>query len=380
METLPALFKKNEVGNISVWEISVAEKDDGTVTIITKHGIVDGKMQTEQREIEGKNTGRANATSAFEQGVKEARKKWKDKKKSGYHEEKNKASVKKVLPMLAKRYDECKQCIQIPYAVQPKIDGMRAFVYLDKGKGKVIVISRLGNVIGTVPHINEEIQSLKILKPGVYLDGELFTFDFPFEELVGLLKTSENVTEAKEIKLRHVKFFIFDMLDTNNPKMVFKDRFQYVSNFIAKMKPKTVEMVETKVANIFSDQVAAKVRDRYIKRGYEGVMFRNLESVYGINKRSSDLVKYKKTLDAEYEIVSFEEAKGRDAGTPIFWLKTASGDRFKARPTGTLDDRKNMLKNAKGLVGKMATVEYQELTNKGVPRFPVLVRIRETGE
>lgn len=280
--------------------------------------------------------------------------------------------------MLAKKYDECKHCIQVPYAVQPKFDGMRAFVYSDRGK--VFVMSRLGNIINTVPHINEELQQLKILKPGVYLDGELFTFDFPFEELVGLLKTVENVTEAKQDKLRHVRFFVFDMLDTNNPKMVFKDRFKHAADLLAGVKPKTIELVETKVANVLSDQIAIKVRDRYIKRGYEGVIFRNLESIYGINKRSSDLVKYKKTLDAEYEIVDFEEAKGRDAGTPIFWLKMAKGDRFKARPMGTLEERKEMLKNAKKLVGKMATVEYQELTNKGVPRFPVLVRIRETGE
>lgn len=378
METFPLLFKKNEVGNISIWEISVVEKDDGTVTIITKHGVVDGKMQTEQREVEGKNVGRANETTAFEQAVKEARKKWEDRKKSGYHEEKSSAAVKKVLPMLAKRYDECKHCIQVPYAVQPKFDGMRAFVYAVKGK--VNIVSRLGNSINTVSHINAELEELKMLKDGVYLDGELFTFDFPFEELIGLLKTVENVTDEKQVKLQHVKFFVFDILDVNAPKMVFKDRFKFASDLLAKFKPKTLEMVETKVANVLSDEIAMKVRDRYIKRGYEGVMFRNLESIYGINKRSSDLVKFKKTLDAEYEIVSFEEAKGRDAGTPIFWLKTAKGDRFKARPTGSLDERKKMLQNGKKLIGKMATVEYQELTNKGVPRFPVLVRIRETAE
>lgn len=378
MEEFPALYKKNEVGNISVWEISVVEKDDGKVYIVTKHGIVSGKMQTEQREIEGKNQGRANETTAFEQGVREARKKWENRKKTGYNESENKASVKKILPMLAKRYDECKHCIRVPYAIQPKFDGMRAFLYMDHGKARIM--SRLGNFINTVPHINEEVERLKFIPAGIYLDGELFTHDFPFEELVGLLKTTEHLTEAKIEKLKHVKFYVFDMLDLNAPSMPFRERFKKAAELVDKYKPHTLEMVETKVANILSDEIAHKVRDKYIKRGYEGVMFRNLDSVYGINKRSSDLVKFKKTLDAEYEIVDFEEAKGRDKGTPIFWLKTANGERFKARPMGTLEDRMLMLKNAKKLIGKMATVEYQELTNKGVPRFPVLVRIRETQE
>jgi ATP-dependent DNA ligase len=379
METLPKLYKQNTTGNVSEWEISVIERDSGDVHIVTKHGISDGKMQTEQRLVKGKNEGRANATNAFEQGVREARKKWENKKKAGYHEQIGKASVKVLLPMLAKQYDQCKHCIQIPYAIQPKFDGMRAFLYLDS-VNKPKLVSRLGNPIETTPHINEEVKELKILKPGVYLDGELFTFDYPFEELVGLLKTSENLSEEKLEKLRHVKFYVFDMLDTNNKKMTFRERFKVVSSLLEKIKPKTLASVETKVGNVFSEDVAIKIRNKYIKQGYEGVMFRNLESEYGINKRSSDLIKFKKTLDAEYEIIGYEEAKGRDIGTPIFLLKTSKGDQFSARPTGTLESRKEMLKKVKSLIGKMATVEYQELSKKGVPRFPVLVRIRETME
>jgi ATP-dependent DNA ligase len=379
METLPKLYKQNTTGNVSEWEISVIERDSRDVHIVTKHGITDGKMQTEQRLVKGKNEGRANATTAFEQGVREARKKWENKKKAGYHEQIGKASVKVLLPMLAKQYDQCKHCIQIPYAIQPKFDGMRAFLYLTSD-GEPKLVSRLGNPIETTSHINEEVKQLKILKPGVYLDGELFTFDYPFEELVGLLKTSENLSEEKLEKLRHVKFYVFDMLDTNNKKMPFKERFKTVSALLEKFKPKTLASVETKVGNVFSEDVAIKIRNKYIKQGYEGVMFRNLESEYGINKRSSDLIKFKKTLDAEYEIIGYEEAKGRDVGTPIFLLKTSKGDQFSARPTGTLDSRKEMLKKVKSLIGKMATVEYQELSKKGVPRFPVLVRIRETME
>jgi DNA ligase 1 len=378
MEVLPKLYKLSKTGSVQEWEIKVVERDDGTVNMVTTHGQKDGKMQTEQREIKGKNAGRSNETTPFKQGVQEARKKWEDKKKSGYHEDADNVSEVTVLPMLAKRYDESSHKIEVPYAIQPKLDGMRALIYLDS-KGVVKIISRLGNSIDTVPHINNEIQKLDLLKKGLYLDGELYTTEYPFEELVGLLK-SGTVGEDKAAKLKYVKFYAFDYFDLGNLKMKFIDRFKILREMIEKKKPQTMILVETKIGKVLSDTVSNKVRDQYLKRGYEGVMFRNLKSVYAVNKRSSDLIKHKKTLDAEFEITGFEEGKGRDKGTAIFLLKTAKGDEFKARPTGTIEDRQKMFERAEKLVGKMATVEYQELSQKGVPRFPVLVRIRETME
>lgn len=382
MEIFPKLYKLSKTGSVQEWEIKVVENDDSTTHIVTTHGQKDGKMQIERREVEGKNTGRANETTSFQQGVQEARKKWEDKKKSGYQEDLTDVSNVTVLPMLAKRYDEAGHKIEIPYIIQPKLDGMRALVFpvgaqVPGSSHQVKIISRLGNSIDTVPHINAEIQKLGILKKGDYLDGELYTTEYPFEDLVGLLKTG-TVGEDKAAKLKHVKFHAFDYFNTSDPSMKFIDRFKKLKSMVKNAK--TIVLVETKIGKVLSDGIANKVRDQYLKRGYEGVMFRNLKSVYAVNKRSSDLIKHKKTLDAEFEIVDYEEGKGRDKDTPIFWLKTAKGDKFKARPTGTLENRRKMFEQADKLVGKMATVEYQELSQKGIPRFPVLVKIRETME
>ena len=47
------------------------------------------------------------------------------------------------------------------------------------------------------------------------------------------------------------------------------------------------------------------------------------------------------------------------------------------RPTGTLEERGKMFKNGKKYVGKMLTVKYQELSEDGIPRFPVGKSVRE---
>ena len=50
---------------------------------------------------------------------------------------------------------------------------------------------------------------------------------------------------------------------------------------------------------------------------------------------------------------------------------------FSVRPVGTHEERRAMYKNGASYIGKMLTVKYQELSNDGVPRFPVGLHIRE---
>ena len=49
---------------------------------------------------------------------------------------------------------------------------------------------------------------------------------------------------------------------------------------------------------------------------------------------------------------------------------------FHAKPQGSLDERKSALLTAAEMVGKMLTVKFQELSETGVPRFPVAVGFR----
>jgi len=100
------------------------------------------------------------------------------------------------------------------------------------------------------------------------------------------------------------------------------------------------------------------------------------ESPYLLNKRSSQCIKYKKMMTEEFEIVGAEEAEGKDRGTPIWICETKDGDTFKARPKGTMESRRELWKNRGKLMGEMLTVQFQGLTQDGVPRFPVALAVR----
>lgn len=67
-KNFPTLYKKSSTGKIQQWNIAVLGS-----TIITTHGQFQGKLQTTEDTIkEGKNLGKANATTKEEQALAEA--------------------------------------------------------------------------------------------------------------------------------------------------------------------------------------------------------------------------------------------------------------------------------------------------------------------
>lgn len=88
-------------------------------------------------------------------------------------------------------------------------------------------------------------------------------------------------------------------------------------------------------------------------------------------------MKLKSFDTAEYKIVDAEAARGRDTGTVVWVCETRSGQRFSVRPRGTVDQRRNWLATKDLHIGKMLTVQYQNLTPDGLPRFPVGLTFRD---
>ena len=95
-----------------------------------------------------------------------------------------------------------------------------------------------------------------------------------------------------------------------------------------------------------------------------------------MNHRSPDLQKFKTFLDDEYEIVGFTQGTGTDEGCVIWECKTKEGKTFSVRPRGSVAERQGYFNNGNEWIGSQLTVRYQELTDGGIPRFPVGITIR----
>jgi len=183
---LPALYGKSTNGKIKQWNISVLQMADGTCYIETEHGYENGKKQLDQRYVgAGKNIGRANETSPYEQACSEAQSAHNRKRDSGYVMDKAQIPSESdgmFLPMLAHRYDKHSAKISFPCLVQPKLDGVRMLARKDGGI--VTMWSRKGKVIDIPDKINAQL--CEMLDEGQCTDGELYVHGWTFKRLLPL--------------------------------------------------------------------------------------------------------------------------------------------------------------------------------------------------
>ncbi len=391
MSELSKLYRKTATGSIQEWKIWVDERKDGSVWIMTRYGKKgSSKLRTIESQVKsGKRKNTIAETTTLQQAQLEAKSKWNEKKnKQGYTESTN-FNIKKVvvLPMLASKYDPLKVGkkrginITLPAFVQPKIDGIRALTHFDS-KSNPVVLSRRNTPYPPeiIQHILNELELNELEKvkasisnrPNLYLDGEFYTDELPFEELNGLLhsKKIENVDLSK-VKL--IKYYIFDCFDLDDMKMPFSERTKLLSKLIT---PKYKTLVNVDTYKVDTLKQVDDYMTQFLSDGHEGLMIRNAHSPYELKKRSKHLQKYKKFIEEEFEIVGFKEGKGEDIGTVIWIVKTKDENEFSVRPTGTREHRQQLFKSGDEYIGKLLTVKFFEYSKKKVPRFPVGKSIR----
>ena len=285
-------------------------------------------------------------------------------------------TVSPVTAMTALSFDKHSSKIKFPAVVQRKLDGVRCLSWTD-ANDDVVMMSRRNNPFYGLDHIRKEIKSLN-LPANIVLDGELYAHGdkMTFQKLAGLVRRrTAKDADAKEIE--KIRYHVYDMIDLNDRMKPFKDRHKFLDNNIGVKKPVYLDVVENFI--VADKEEGDKRHSQFVQEGFEGLMFRNIDSPYQ-GKRSAHLQKYKKFDDAEFKVVGYEEAQGKDAGTVIWVLENVAGEQFRARPKGTLAERAKMFDTVSTkpdtYIGKMMTIKYFGLTDAGIPRFPIAIALR----
>jgi DNA ligase-1 len=361
----PILYKKTSTGKIQQWRAWVEETDEGFLLKV-ESGQTDGaKTETAGQVInEGK-----QKRSAREQAIFEATSKMNKKRDEAYFDTIEAAQTQvKLLPMLAHPFDKRKHNITYPAIVQRKFDGVRCLAILNED-GTVKLMSRKGKEFPHLNHIRESIAKAND-NTNIVLDGELYSDTLTFQELVGLVRRV-TLKPGNDEQMLEVSLRVYDCIDLNN-EQDFEDRYDVIKGVTAKAD--YLSLVEN--VPVENEGQIHEAQQRFVSEGYEGAMVRNLKGAYRIGKRSADLQKVKTFLDDEYEISAFVEGTGNEAGCVIWECVTSDGQTFRVRPRGTQEERKALFQNGSSYVGQLLTVRYQELTDDGVPRFPVGIAIR----
>lgn len=367
MTTYPTLYKRTSTGKVEQWRVWT----EGAV-IFSEHGYIGGKLtQGKGTTAVPKNVGRANETTPEDQAALEAESKWNKKIDSGYKETEGAAQSEVViLPMLALNYEKRSHDIVWPASGQPKFDGIRCLAMLD-GDG-VKLVTRKNKPFPHLDHIRNEIRPY--LTAGLVLDGELYSDELPFERITGAVRRSTLTAQSTE-DMEKIQYHVYDAFFLDAMDLGFKKRFAAVQAAFANAQMSAVQFVET--VTLKDDADVHKYHGTFTGRGYEGIMIRNDAGPYGLNKRSKHLQKFKHFLDGEYKIVGFEQGKGNEIGCVIWVCVTPDGAKFNVRPKGAREARRKSFEAGDSFVGQMLTVKYQELSQDGIPRFPVGISIRD---
>jgi DNA ligase-1 len=362
---LSTLYKRATTGKITEWTIEIEGNKYRMIT-----GFIDGKKTTSAwTECFGKNVGKANGTTDEQQALAEAtaihRKRMEQKSYENIDDIDQESFFS---PMLAHDLLKYKKPLVFPLLSQPKLDGIRCIIKADG------MWTRKGKPLVSAPHIFEDLKPFFKSYPKAILDGELYCDKLAndFNKLISLARqtkpTAEDLAESKQYLELHV-------YDFPSYKGTFNERYHaLVNHYLAQEFPSTVVLVKTFTVNSKEEMVAKY--EQYMEQGYEGQMLRVPNSKYE-NKRTNSLLKDKQFVTEEYTIVGMEEGKGNMSGKvgKLYFL-TKEGKKFDAAVNGDWAYLAKLLK-AKDLIGKEATVKYQNLTEEGKPRFGKVIAIRD---
>jgi DNA ligase-1 len=215
--------------------------------------------------------------------------------------------------------------------------------------------------------------------PDIILDGELYNHDLKFESIQSIV-SRDNFTEAQiENATEQIQYHIYDVILPGSPP--YEVRNPIYTELVNSLSDPTqiIRLVNTHVVNSVEELEALAVE--YRDNGYEGVMFRVPTSKYH-HGRTKNLLKYKVFKDEEFVIEDVCEGKGNKSGMAgNMILRLPDGRTFSSNIQGDRAYMKFLLENRTDYIGKTATCKFQDYTEKGVPRFPYVIKVaRETYE
>lgn len=386
--------------------------------LITWHGHVGGKIQREIRVVELNLSGK-NIQS---QALQEARKKYIDKIRDGYTPPG--ANNEPLLTIMSGiEYEPNKTKLNFPVGTETKLDGVR--IWIRRSHGIIEGFSR-GNIpFIRMKHLFSEVDELfNYLPYNCAIDCEMYHPKLKFQELISVVRT----TDFNHSLLPMLELYIFDLYLIDNPpfemrrytlekamKTYRQDKFGHCPQGMvggrheeiadnrtkedylslnASLYPKDAipngktKLFLTTLYNVFSHDQIQQAHDYFVSMGYEGSMIKKYSNGAAIGTkeykesqylfgRGSHILKYKYFITKEAKCVDVKEAKGREEGCALLILEDENNNRFSVRMKGSFERRREWLLHPERVLNRPVTYKYQELTDDGIPRFPVGIDVRD---
>ena len=296
------------------------------------------------------------------------------------------------------------------FALTTKIDGGRIIAI--KENGKVTFYTRQGQLYEGLVDLEKEM--LEKLPDNICLDGEITLLDKGNLTSKDQYKETMKITRKKGEK-HGVKMLVFDCMRAEEfrnqkcetPYFIRRgdllawfgqhyiedglanssefNEYKFTNNIISFLNTKYTYFNILPILYEGSDiNEITKWLNYNIDHGEEGVMINILDAPYSF-KRSSDLLKVKKMLDIDLEVVGYEEGSGNFSGMlGAFLVRYKEGSIVKVGSGFSKELRQEIWKNPDAYIGKIISVQYfEETVNQqgGISlRFPVYLDLRDSSD
>jgi DNA ligase-1 len=223
--------------------------------------------------------------------------------------------IQPMLAELAEGFEEVFQEHGGQTALEYKYDGARVQIHGDRQSAQVKIFSRqLSEVTPSLPEVVEWAQK-KITAKSFIVEGEVVAVNaegipLPFQELMRRFRRVHQIEETrKEVPVR---LFLFDLLYLNDQSLIdhpYQERWQKLTEICDRSL-----LADRIIAN---DAKAAKqFLQQAMQAGHEGLMAKDLASVYQPGSRGKKWFKIKPAETLDVVIVAADWGYGRRTG----WL------------------------------------------------------------
>ncbi|MFS6937693.1 DNA ligase [Neisseria animaloris] len=237
----------------------------------------------------------------------------------------------------------------INWAMSEKLDGVRAYW------NGTQLISRQGYAFTPPPDYTRNF-------PPYPIDGELFSQRGQFEQISATVRSHSG-------NWSNIKLHVFDVPQA---KGNLHQRLAVLKQWLSQHPEAPITIIpQTPVRDINHAMKFLKVVEA---KGGEGIMLRHPNKPYAIG-RSPYLLKLKSKHDAECTVTKHHEGKGKYAGKLGALSCVNQHGEFRIGSGFKDADRNNP-----PAIGSIITYRYRGFTQKGTPRFPTFLRVRDDSQ
>lgn len=193
-----------------------------------------------------------------------------------------------------------------PCVAQPKLDGFRLQIHLDKtgAKPKVYFFSRnLKDMSDMFPDLVAPIEELDV--ETLICEGEAIGYDpntgtfLPFQETVKRRRKHDIEKAATEFPL---KLFLFDLLYLNGKSLLddpHEERYEKMKQLVKEDPDNPLQFIQEK--EITTGKQLEDYFYAMIEEGLEGVVVKRMDAIYQPGKRNFNWIKLKRQEEGELE-------------------------------------------------------------------------------